>query len=87
MKMFIDCNILFSTQFPALECMGRILLIPVKGEKDEDLESWKIWVLSTWVEDLKYFPINEDTLTTAGRDFTTDSVIETDVCIIGAGSA
>jgi hypothetical protein len=67
--------------------MGRMIHLPVKSDGDKISVCWKIWVLSTWVENLAQFPENEALLLAPGRDLTGVETIETDVCIVGAGSA
>lgn len=83
--MFIDCSLSFCTNSPQLECAGKMVLLPTKV--DEAL-TWKIWVLSTWVEQITQHPEDEKLLLSSGREDLADSkTIETDVFIIGAGSS
>ncbi|KAF2745945.1 FAD/NAD(P)-binding domain-containing protein [Sporormia fimetaria CBS 119925] len=84
--VFIDCEISFQTQTPGQACMGRLILLPTKPE-GYDKPVWKIWILSTWVEGLIKHPENEDLLRSPGRDLSGAETINTDVCILGAGSA
>ncbi|XXH04530.1 hypothetical protein Hte_010946 [Hypoxylon texense] len=57
--MFIDCPISFRTTSPALDCVGKMILLPVKNGATGGVLSWKIWVLSTWVENIVQHPENE----------------------------
>lgn len=62
-----------------------MVLLPIKI--DEAL-TWKIWVFSTWVEQITQHPEDEKLLLSSGREDLADSKpIETDVFIIGAGSS
>ncbi|KAI2778207.1 hypothetical protein F4815DRAFT_494773 [Daldinia loculata] len=85
--MFIDCGISFRTTSPALSCVGKMLLLPVKSNAATDSVSWKIWALSTWVENIVGHPENEMGLSTPKRDLDGLDIIETDVLIVGAGSS
>lgn len=60
-----------------------LLPLPADGEI-----KWKIWVLSTWLEQLDAHPENEALLKSGGRELNGSSdEIETDVLIIGGGNA
>jgi len=83
-KMFIDCGISFCTSSPSLDCMGKMVLLPVKSE---GAVSWKIWVLSTWVERLIQHPEDEKLLLAPSRKLAGVDAIETDVMIVGAGTS
>ncbi|KAI9712011.1 MAG: hypothetical protein M1820_001719 [Bogoriella megaspora] len=82
--MFIDCGISFSTQSPSLDCSGKMVLLPVKAD---GAVSWKIWILSTWIEKLVQHPEDEKLLLAPGRKFDDGGAIETDVLIVGAGTS
>ncbi|KAK7733905.1 hypothetical protein SLS53_008055 [Cytospora paraplurivora] len=84
--MFIDCSLSFRTSSPALSCLGKIVLLPLKN-KEHEAVSWKIWVLSTWVDHITQHPEDETLLSSAGRDLESSETIETDVFIAGAGSS
>lgn len=58
------------------------MLLPVKT--DDDVQ-WKIWVLSTCLENLDVHPEDEELLKHPGRKL--DGDLETDVFILGAGNA
>jgi len=83
-KMFIDCGICFLTGSPALECLGRILLLPAEIG---GVVSWKIWVLSTWVKKIVHRSEDETLLRAPARSLKDLGIIETDVVIIGGGSS
>ncbi|KAH9885738.1 hypothetical protein F4778DRAFT_774272 [Xylariomycetidae sp. FL2044] len=82
--MFIDCAISFQTKSPALQCAGKLVLLPSRAS---GALSWKIWVLSTWVEQMVGHPENEKLLSLPGRDLSAIDTIETEVFIVGAGSS
>jgi hypothetical protein len=82
--MFITCGIRFRTISPALECAGKMLLLPVASEGSV---FWKIWILSTWVEQLTHHPEDEAKLLAPGRNLTGVDKTEVDVLIVGAGSS
>lgn len=65
--MFIDCSLAFRTSSPALSCAGKMVLLPVKSKTTDDI-SWKIWVLSTWIDHITHQPEDETLLLTPGRD-------------------
>lgn len=83
--MFIECGIEFRTVSPALNCTGKMILLPFKPAANGDL-SWKIWVVSTWVESLVDQPEDESLLSSPERNLDVDA-IETDVIIVGAGTS
>ena len=85
LKIFIECGLSFCTTSPRLSCAGKMVLLPIKTDKSL---TWKIWVLSTWVDHIIQHPEDETLLLSAGRTDLVDSkLIETDVLIIGAGSS
>ncbi|KAI0540379.1 hypothetical protein GGR58DRAFT_461129 [Xylaria digitata] len=84
--MFIDCAISFQTSSPALDCIGRMLLFPLKPNADDGPVLWKIWILTTWAERLVQHPEEEKLLLSPGRDLDLET-IETDVFILGGGTA
>ncbi|KAF5967510.1 putative flavoprotein involved in K+ transport [Fusarium bulbicola] len=53
----------------------------------EDKLEWKIWILSTKLEDLDVHPENESLLQSPGRNLSGIADIDTDVFIIGGGNA
>ncbi|ROT37870.1 FAD/NAD(P)-binding domain-containing protein [Sodiomyces alkalinus F11] len=83
---FIDCALSFRTSSPAATCSGRLILLPVKGSSDEDLQ-WKIWVLSTKLENLDLQAEDESLLQAPRRHLDGLETFETDVFVIGAGNA
>lgn len=85
--MFINCGLTFRTRLPELICVGKMVLLPMKSEEIGDAISWKIWVLSTWVEQIGQQPENEKLLLTPGRDLNVTDPMETDVFIVCAGSS
>lgn len=74
----------FETDSPAARCGGRVVLFPEEGP---DGVSWKIWALSTWVDELKAFPEDVAGLKASGRKLEDEETIETDVFILGGGNA
>ena len=58
------------------------MLLPVKGD---DGVQWKVWVLSTRLENLDAHPEDEVLLRQPGRKL--DGDLETEVFILGAGNA
>ncbi|PWY75074.1 FAD/NAD(P)-binding domain-containing protein [Aspergillus heteromorphus CBS 117.55] len=81
---FIDCGIVFRTASPAATCKGKVILLPVKSGESI---SWKIWVLSTFLESLDLQPEDEGLLHLPGRPLDGLEAFETDVFIIGGGNA
>ncbi|KAF5565830.1 K+ transport flavoprotein [Fusarium phyllophilum] len=82
---FIDIALSFRTLSPAASCSARIVLLPV-GSDQGKLE-WKIWILSTKLENLNGHPENESLLQLPGRNLSSLTEIDTDVFIIGGGNA
>lgn len=90
---WVEALFAFETaESPAARCGGRVVLVPERtgegeGEDGGGGVAWKIWVLSTWVDELKAFPEDVARLKTPGRNLEAEETIETDVFIIGAGNA
>lgn len=82
--MFIDCGLSFRTSSPALSCAGKMVLLPMKAN---GAVTWKIWALSTWVDQIIRRPEDVTLLSSPGRDLDASDTIETDVVIIGAGTS
>ncbi|RKL37179.1 hypothetical protein BFJ72_g7835 [Fusarium proliferatum] len=82
---FIDVALSFRTVSPAASCSARIVLLPV--ESDQGKLEWKIWILSTKLENLDVHPEDESLLQTPGRNLNGMTEIDTDVFIIGGGNA
>jgi hypothetical protein len=87
MKMFIECEISFRTIAPSLDCMGKLILLPALSDKSIADVSWKIWVLSTWVESIPHCLERKSLLHIPSRIIKGVDAIETDMVIIGAGSS
>ncbi|POS69877.1 hypothetical protein DHEL01_v211728, partial [Diaporthe helianthi] len=75
----------FETTSPKTKGEGSLSLFPAR-EADGQIE-WKIWTLSTWVEDYVDWPENPDLLTAPGRKLHDLQHIDTDVLIIGGGNS
>lgn len=69
---------------PATSCRGSMKLVPAKAH---DAISWKIWIFSTWVENLDIHPENTVLLDSPGRELEDIDQFETEVFIIGGGNA
>ncbi|KAI1050951.1 hypothetical protein LB505_013944 [Fusarium chuoi] len=82
---FIDVALSFRTVSPAASCSARIVLLPV--ESDQGKLEWRIWILSTKLENLDVHPENESLLQSPCRDLSGMTEIDTDVFIIGGGNA
>ncbi|CVL02134.1 probable flavoprotein involved in K+ transport [Fusarium mangiferae] len=82
---FIDVALSFRTLSPAASCSARIVLLPV--ESDQGKLEWRIWILSTKLENLDVHPEDESLLQTPGRNLNGIVNIDTDVFIIGGGNA
>ena len=66
------------------------MLLPSEEEDAERLTKhivWKIWTLSTWIEQLDVQPENEGLLRAPGKQLDAVETIATDVLIIGGGNA
>jgi hypothetical protein len=86
-KMFIDCNVEFTTEVPMLECIGKMILLPVPSDLKDASVTWRIWVLSTWSESISQFPEDLRLLQTPRKTLDGPYPIQIDVVIIGAGSS
>ncbi|KAL0766456.1 hypothetical protein CaCOL14_010901 [Colletotrichum acutatum] len=85
---FIDCNFAFRTASPAARCSGKIILLPHKRQSgNEEFVSWKIWVLSTRIEDFVYYPEKLSLLRGPAKQLGILEQFETDVIIIGGGNS
>ncbi|KLO83292.1 putative flavoprotein involved in K+ transport [Fusarium fujikuroi] len=82
---FIDVALSFRTVSPAASCNARIVLLPV--ESDQGKLEWRIWILSTKLENLDVHPEDESLLQAPGRNLNGMADIDTDVFIIGGGNA
>ncbi|KAF5571498.1 K+ transport flavoprotein [Fusarium pseudoanthophilum] len=82
---FIDVALSFRTMSPAASCSARIVLLPVEGS--EGSLEWKIWILSTKLENLDVHPEKGSLLQSPGRNLSGTTKIDTDVLIIGGGNA
>lgn len=79
---------MFKTSFPVATCSGRLLLLPTKvRENGKETITWKIWILSTWIENLDLQVEDETLLRSPGRNLDGFETIETDVLIVGGGNA
>ncbi|KAK1525930.1 uncharacterized protein CCOS01_08348 [Colletotrichum costaricense] len=85
---FIDCNFTFSTASPAAHCHGKIILLPHKRQTgNKEIVSWKIWVLSTRLEDFVHYPEKLSLLRGPAKQLGILEQFETDVVIIGGGNS
>lgn len=75
----------FETTNPKTKGEGSVQLFPEQG--DDGRISWKIWTLTTWLEDYTEWPENPDLLTAPGRKLDDVEHIDTDVLIVGGGNA
>lgn len=85
-KQFIDCPILFHTESPGASCGGKIILLPVHENGSKSL-TWKIWILSTRLDNLDIKNEDERLLKAPGINFDQEGDMEADVFIIGGGNA
>lgn len=85
LKRYIDLSIVFRTNEPAAICAGRILLLPTAKAEGREI-TWKIWILSTRLENFNEYPEMELRLRCPSR-LLDSSEIETDVVIIGGGNS
>ncbi|KAJ4397789.1 hypothetical protein N0V93_002026 [Gnomoniopsis smithogilvyi] len=85
---FIDFDFTFKTESPAASCRGLAKLLPVKTKSDNGSEvvKWKIWTLSTILDNLDIHPENEALLRNPRKNLEQVS-LTTDVVIIGGGNA
>lgn len=81
---WLEAMFTFETGNPAARCGGRVTLLPEEGP---DGVLWKIWALSTWVDELKDFPEDVGGLKAPGRKLEDEETIDTDVFILGGGNA
>lgn len=87
-QQFIDCGIVFRTASPAATCTGKVVLLPVKGRIDDtEAIEWRIWVLSTILENLDLQEEDETLLRLPSKQYDGCGDFETDVFIIGGGNA
>ncbi|KAM0550363.1 hypothetical protein ACHAO7_005493 [Fusarium culmorum] len=82
---FIDVSLSFRTESPAATCGARVLLLPTENS-GEEIE-WKIWILSTNLENLDIHPEDTSLLQNPGPGLGGIEKIETDVFIIGGGNS
>lgn len=82
---FIDSDLSFRTNAPQATCSGRMLLLPLRNGNGE-LE-WKIWILSTKLENLDLQPEDESLLLRPSEPLSGSETLETEVFIIGGGNA
>lgn len=64
-----------------------MVLLPVKSGLDSNAPEWKIWVLSTALENLDLQAENEELLRSPTRPLDSSNDFQTDVFIIGGGNA
>ncbi|KAL1885670.1 hypothetical protein Plec18167_001165 [Paecilomyces lecythidis] len=83
---FINCWLSFKTTSPAAFCSGRVLLLPINRDGSKEIE-WKIWILSTILENFDLHLEDENQFRSPSRQLEGLSDIETDVFIIGGGNA
>ncbi|KAI0110662.1 FAD/NAD(P)-binding domain-containing protein [Hypoxylon sp. NC0597] len=86
---YIDCSVTFRTSLPAATCSGRVILLPTEAKRDSgnNAPEWKIWILSTWIENLDLQAEDEDLLQPPDRNLNGVETINIDVLIIGGGNA
>ncbi|KAI1413915.1 FAD/NAD(P)-binding domain-containing protein [Hypoxylon sp. FL1857] len=86
---YIDCRVTFRTSNPAATCSGRMILLPTKAKEDSNNETtqWKIWILTTWIDNLDLQAENENFLLSPSRNLNGVKTFDTDVLIIGGGNA
>lgn len=77
------------TSSPAATCRGRMTLLPVKTKLGDGTEklTWKLWILSTILDNLVEHPEDEALLKSPGRRLEGLNAFETEVFIIGGGNA
>ncbi|KXJ91814.1 monooxygenase [Microdochium bolleyi] len=81
---FVDFRFAFETKTPSTKANGRLLLIP---RKSGDELTWKIWVLSTWLEGFSDHPEDTSLLKAPRTNYDSAENINTDVFIVGGGNA
>ncbi|KAH6983533.1 monooxygenase [Ilyonectria sp. MPI-CAGE-AT-0026] len=85
---FIDFGFVFTTTSLAASCSGRMLLLPTKTtENGNEVLEWKIWILSTKLDNLDLHAEDEGLLKSPAKALEGLKTIETDVFIIGGGNA
>lgn len=86
---WVDGLFSFETAGPGARCAGRVVLLPVVDDEadEEGAVVWRIWSLSTWVEELEGHGEDEGLLRMPGRELDDEEVIETDVFVVGGGNA
>ncbi|KAH7015831.1 hypothetical protein EDB80DRAFT_761691 [Ilyonectria destructans] len=85
---FIDFGFVFTTTSPAASCSGRMLLLPTKTtENGNEVLQWKIWILSTRLDNLDLHAEDEGLLKFPVKELEGLKTIETDVFILGGGNA
>lgn len=82
---FIESDLTFRTGSPQAACSGRLLLLPLRNEHGG--VEWKIWILSTKLENLDLQPEDESLLLKPPESLGGAETLETDVFIIGGGNA
>ncbi|CAN9225814.1 unnamed protein product [Alternaria alternata] len=73
----------FKTKSPLASCKGLVQSIP---EVVGGSTVWKIWSLTTWMNDFELFQEDEKRLREPTKPLSTDGNINTDVLIIGGGN-
>ncbi|KAI0473870.1 FAD/NAD(P)-binding domain-containing protein [Xylariaceae sp. FL0804] len=86
---FLVVTATFRTGSPAAVATGRFLLLPIQARSPDGGKGlrWRIWILTTWLEELRPQAENEDRLQLPGRDLSSAEAFDTDVLIIGGGNA
>lgn len=82
---WIQGSFTFETASPKAKGEGSVQLLPERGADGQI--NWKIWTLTTWLEDYTEWPENPDLLTAPGRKLDDVEHIDTDVLIVGGGNA
>lgn len=82
---FIDSDLTFRTNAPQATCSGRMLLLPLRNENGG--LNWKIWVLSTKLENLDLQPEDESLLLRPSEPINGSETLKRDVFIVGGGNA
>lgn len=82
---WIQGSFTFETASPKAKGEGSVQLFPEQGADGQI--TWKIWTLTTWMEDLTDWPENPELLTAPGRKLDDVEHIDTDVLIVGGGNA
>ncbi|KAK2598827.1 hypothetical protein N8I77_012212 [Diaporthe amygdali] len=82
---WIQGSFTFETASPKAKGEGSVQLFPELGSDGQI--SWKLWILTTWLEDYADWPENTRLLTAPGRNLQDVEHIDTDVLIVGGGNA